>query len=177
MTRRFLPLLVFAVLVALFALPLLRGKDPSVLASAMIGKQVPDFDLPPAIAGTPALSSRDLSGHGVHVVNFFASWCVPCLAEQPVLMDLAREKGITVVGIAYKDPQADVAAWLAKNGNPFARAALDIDGRAGIDWGVYGVPETYILDDRGVIRYRHVGPLTTENVAADILPVLKGLQP
>lgn len=153
------PLAVFGFLVILFALPLIRGDNPAELSSALIGKPAPNFILPAVVEGGLPFSRDNLSGQ-VSLVNFFASWCVPCQAEQPVLMRIAREEGIKVFGVNYKDDRAKAKAWLVKHGNPFAIAGYDNTGRVAIDWGVYGVPETYLVGAEGMILYRHVGPLT-----------------
>jgi cytochrome c biogenesis protein CcmG/thiol:disulfide interchange protein DsbE len=156
----FIPLFIFAICVVLFSGILLRGGPPSTLPSAMIGKQVPAFSLPSAFAGAQRFSDADLrGGQGVSVVNVFASWCVPCKAEQPALLRLSKLPGVRLYGIAYKDRPGAISAWLRKNGNPYALVGFDAAGRAAIDWGVYGVPETFVVDAQGVIRARHVGPL------------------
>ncbi len=148
----------------------------------MVGKPVPSFDLPgppapPDYAGPPVklgFSNRDMLGRVV-VVNFFASWCVPCRVEHPVLMGLGPSANVPVVGIAYKDKPDDAVGFLNEYGNPYVAIGLDETGRTGIDFGVYGVPETYVVDKRGIIRLRHVGPLTAESVAREILPVVRAL--
>jgi cytochrome c biogenesis protein CcmG/thiol:disulfide interchange protein DsbE len=149
--------------------------DPSTVPSAMIGKPVPEFRLP-AVDGFPkGLSTADIKG-GVTVVNVFASWCVPCRAEHPYLLQLAKMKGIRLFGINYKDRDAKVDAWFAADGNPFTRIGADRDGRVAIDWGVYGVPETYVVDKSGRIVHRHVGPLTPDVLRDEIRPLLAKLQ-
>lgn len=154
-----LPLAVFLLLVALFAAPLLRGTDPARLESAMIGRAAPDFVLPAALPGGRHFDSDDLAGRPA-VVNFFASWCVPCQAEQPYLARMAQEDGIAVYGINYKDKPEALAPWLERHGNPFTAIGADDEGRVAIEWGVYGVPETFVIDRHGTIRLRHVGPVT-----------------
>lgn len=168
-----LPLAAFCGLALYFALSLRPGHDPEVLPSAMIDKPMPDFALP-ALAGEGTLASADLRGR-VTVVNFFASWCVPCRVEHPMLMTLAREKGVAIVGIAYKDAPAAARKLLADAGDPYAATGQDREGRVAIDFGVYGVPETYVIDRAGRIRRRYVGPLTPETVARDLLPLLHTL--
>jgi cytochrome c biogenesis protein CcmG/thiol:disulfide interchange protein DsbE len=167
-----LPVLVFAVLAGAMFVRLRSGADPSALPSAMIGKPMPAFDLPPvpglANAGNPVpgFASADLKGT-ITVVNVFASWCAPCQVEHPMLMRLAREPGIRLVGIDYKEP--DPAAgrkFLDRHGVPFAAVGADADGRAAIDLGVYGVPETFIVGPDGIIRDKIVGILTPENFAS-----------
>ncbi|HYM01850.1 MAG TPA: DsbE family thiol:disulfide interchange protein [Stellaceae bacterium] len=170
-----LPILLFAVLVAYFARALTSGRDPSVLPSALIDRPAPQFQLA-GLDGAPPLSSDALAGHVV-VVNFFASWCVPCRAEHPLLMRLAEQEHVPLYGIAYKDKPADTAQFLSQLGNPYRQVGLDESGRTGIDFGVYGVPETYIVDQAGHIRFRYVGPLTAETFEREILRRLKELQP
>lgn len=167
-----LPALAFAVMAAVLFVRLRSGADPSALPSAMIGKPAPTFTLPavPGLAkdGTPVpgLASADFKGT-ITVLNVFASWCAPCQVEHPMLMRLAREPGIRLVGIDYKEP--DPAAgrkFLDRHGVPFAAVGADADGRAAIDLGVYGVPETFIIGPDGVIRDKIVGILTPENFAS-----------
>ena len=167
-----LPVLVFAVLAGVMFLRLRSGADPSALPSAMIGKPAPSFDLPavPGLAKdgapVPGLSSADLKG-GVTVLNVFASWCAPCQVEHPMLMRLAREPGIRLVGIDYKEPNpAAGQTFLARHGVPFSAVGADAEGRAAIDFGVYGVPETFIIGPDGVIRDKIVGILTPENFSS-----------
>jgi cytochrome c biogenesis protein CcmG/thiol:disulfide interchange protein DsbE len=167
-----LPVLVFAVLAGVMFLRLRSGADPSALPSAMIGKPAPSFDLPavPGLAKdgapVPGLSSADLKG-GVTVLNVFASWCAPCQVEHPMLMRLAREPGIRLVGIDYKEPNpAAGQKFLARHGVPFSAVGADAEGRAAIDFGVYGVPETFIIGPDGVIRDKIVGILTPENFSS-----------
>jgi cytochrome c biogenesis protein CcmG/thiol:disulfide interchange protein DsbE len=169
----FLPVLAFAALAVYFALALAPGRDPHILPSALIDKPAPAFDLA-ALGGGPALQRDALKGHVV-LVNFFASWCVPCRAEQPLLMRLAEEEHLPLYGIAYKDKPEDAAAFLKQLGDPYRAVGLDREGRTGIDFGVYGVPETYVIDKEGRIRYRHVGPLTAEVVDQQLLPLVKKL--
>lgn len=178
-----IPIVLFFAVVAYFFVAMRGGYDPSVLPSAMVGKPVPAFDLPgppspPNYAGPPVklgFSNRDMLGRVV-VVNFFASWCVPCRVEHPVLMGLGPSANVAVVGIAYKDKGQDAIGFLNEYGNPYVAIALDESGRTGIDFGVYGVPETYVVDKHGIIRLRHVGPLNAESVAREILPVVRALQ-
>lgn len=149
--------------------------NPRGVPSALIGRGAPDFALP-ALEGAdlPALSAADLRGPlpSPVVVNFWASWCVPCIVEHPQLMRLSRE-GIPVLGINYKDRPADAAAFLTRHGNPFRRLGRDEPGRVAIDWGVYGVPETYLIDRQGIIRWRYAGPLTPDVLDQDLRPLLR----
>ncbi|ARO56285.1 thiol:disulfide interchange protein [Methylorubrum zatmanii] len=166
-----LPVLVFAILAVAFLVRLRSGADPAALPSALIGKPVPAFALEPVpglqAAGrpVPGLSSADLKGQ-VTILNIFASWCAPCQIEHPMLMRLAQEPGIRLVGIDYKDPGDAGRRWLERNGLPFAAVGADTSGRAGIDLGVYGVPETFIIGPDGRIRDKLVGILTPENYAS-----------
>jgi len=169
------PLLLFLGVALWIAVPLLRGDDPRVLPSALIDRPAPEFDLPPLPGRGEGFSRGDLGGAPV-LVNVFASWCVPCLAEHPVLTRLAREQGVTVHGINYRDDPADALAWLARHGDIYDRIGADPEGRVAIDWGVYGVPETFVVDTEGRIRYRHPGPLTPDLVEREILPLLADLQ-
>jgi cytochrome c biogenesis protein CcmG/thiol:disulfide interchange protein DsbE len=166
-----LPLILFLVLVGYFSLSLREG--PRDLPSALINQPAPDFVLPPLGTGD-AVSLAGLKGQ-VTVVNFFASWCVPCRVEHPMLMRLANQDGISIVGIAYKDRPQDARKLLDDGGDPYARVGLDESGRTGIDFGVYGVPETYVIDKAGHIRRRFVGPLSPDEVAKELLPLLQRL--
>ncbi len=171
-----LPLLGFAALAILFAFRLQSG-DPSRLPSALIDKPVPQFSLPPVEEGAkPGLSSADLS-KGVHLVNVWASWCGPCRFEHPILMQLATDKRFELVGINYKDVPENAQRFLGALGDPFTKIGADTSGKTGIDWGVYGVPETFVVKD-GVVTHKFVGPLTEEGLASDLIPALeKALAP
>ncbi len=168
-----LPPLGFLALAVLFWVGL--GHDPSVVPSALIDQPVPEFDLPPLKDDKPGFASANLTGE-VSLVNVFASWCVPCRVEHPILMRLAKREDIAIIGLNYKDKPEDAKAWLAELGDPYGRIGADRDGRVGIDWGVYGVPETFIVDRDGRIRYKHVGALTAEAVAKSILPLVEELR-
>ncbi len=151
-----------------------HGIDPDALPSPLIDKPAPRFELPPLMADAPAFSSADLAGH-VSLVNTFASWCAPCREEHPVIDALAQTKRVAIFGIDYKDKEDAARAWIAELGNPYTRIGTD-DGRVGIDWGVYGVPETFVVDPSGRIRYKHVGPLTADDVRRTILPLVARLE-
>ena len=167
-----LPIAAFAALVGYFFTVLSR--DPSVLPSAMIDQPAPAFTLA-GLGEQPGLARDEFAGQVV-LVNFFASWCVPCRSEHPLLMRLAAELKTPLYGIDYKDKPEDAARFLSELGNPYGRIGADRDGRVGIDFGVYGVPETYVIDKAGRIRLRHVGPLTPADVAREIAPLVKALQ-
>jgi cytochrome c biogenesis protein CcmG/thiol:disulfide interchange protein DsbE len=170
----FLPLMAFAAIATLFLIRLYAG-DASLLPSALIGRPVPRFDLPPLPGvAAPGLSDSDLRQGRVTLVNVFASWCVPCHAEHSVLMEIARDPQLTdrvaLVGLAYKDEPENTRRFLGQGGNPFARIGVDASGRTGIDFGVYGVPETYVIRGDGTIAYRFVGPLSNESLRQVLLP-------
>jgi cytochrome c biogenesis protein CcmG/thiol:disulfide interchange protein DsbE len=152
---------------------LLPGHDPHLLPSAMIDKEAPAFDLK-TLSDSGMLSRDGLKGKPV-VINFFASWCVPCREEQPLLMRLAEQNHLPIYGIAYKDKPADSKLLLTTFGDPYKLVGIDEDGRTGLNFGVYGVPETYVIDASGHIRKRFVGPLTTDTVNKELLPLLKKL--
>jgi cytochrome c biogenesis protein CcmG/thiol:disulfide interchange protein DsbE len=166
-----LPLAGFLALAILFMFRLNAG-DPSRVPSALLNKPVPDFSLPPIEEGADAgLSSADLS-KGVHLVNVWASWCGPCRLEHPILMQLSTDKRFTLVGINYKDVPENALRFLGTLGNPFAKNGADRDGKTGIDWGVYGVPETFVVKD-GVIVHKFIGPLSEKGLANDLMPAIE----
>jgi cytochrome c biogenesis protein CcmG/thiol:disulfide interchange protein DsbE len=166
-----LPFAVFAILAILFYRNL-NGTPPDVLPSVMIGKPVPQHTLPALDAATLGFAPKDLTGH-VTVVNVWASWCIPCRQEAPALAELAADKSIALYGFVYKDKPAAARAFLQQYGNPFARLGLDADGSTAIDWGVYGVPETYVIDTKGIIRERYVGALTDDALNRIIRPAIQ----
>jgi cytochrome c biogenesis protein CcmG/thiol:disulfide interchange protein DsbE len=166
-----LPGLVFVALVVLFGVQLTSGRNPAEVPSVLINKPVPAFNLAPLeglVANgqpVPGFSNQDFKGR-VTVVNVWASWCAPCRQEHPLLVDLARDPSIRVVGINQKDNPDNARRFLGALGNPYAAVGVDPNGRASIDWGVYGVPETFIVGPDGTIRHKHIGPLTPENFSA-----------
>jgi cytochrome c biogenesis protein CcmG, thiol:disulfide interchange protein DsbE len=169
-----LPLAVFLVMAAYFALGL--TKDPKIIPSALIDKPVPTFKLPPIAGGKGnGFSSDDLQGD-VTVVNVFASWCVPCRVEHPLVTELAEMKIARVYGLNYKDRPADALRWLNALGDSYYATGADVDGRIGIDWGVYGVPETFIVDRFGNIRHKQVGPMSPDILKKQIVPIIKDLK-
>ena len=148
--------------------------DPHEVPSQLIGKPIPDFTLP-GLAQYQGFGAEDLRALKRPVlVNFFASWCVPCVIEHPVLMALARD-GLPIWGIAYKDTAAAAAGFITRRGDPFVRVASDQPGRVAIDWGVYGVPESYLLDSQGIVRWRMAGPILPETADKQLRPLLKSL--
>lgn len=178
--RRFivlLPLLAFLALAALFFFRLGSG-DPARLPSALIGRPVPQTDLPPVPELTrdgvpvPGLAAANFNGN-VTLLNVWASWCVPCRDEAPLLMQLARDKRIRLVGINYKDQPDNARRFIGRYGNPFAAVGADAKGRAAIDWGVYGVPETFVVGRDGRIAFKLVGPITTDNLETTLKPALE----
>ena len=162
----------FALLVALLAAGL--RLDPREVPSPLIGKPAPAFELPLLAAPDKSFSEKDMAGK-VWILNVWASWCAPCLVEHPVITRLSKSGIAPVVGLNFKDTREDALPWLARNGNPFQLTVFDASGRIGIDYGVYGVPETYVIDRQGVIRYKHVGPVTPEVAEKKIAPLVKEL--
>ncbi|MCB9944265.1 MAG: DsbE family thiol:disulfide interchange protein [Geminicoccaceae bacterium] len=174
MSRRWLyiiPVVAFVAIAGFLAIGLTQ--DPGVLPSALLDKPAPEFDLP-GLEGM-GLATSDLAEGQVTLVNVFASWCVPCRVEHPFITKLAEE-GVRVVGINYKDKPEDARAWLNRHGNPYDRIGTDRDGRAAIDWGVYGVPESFIVDGKGIIRYKQVGPIQERDLRDTIRPILGHLE-
>jgi len=158
------PLAVFSVVISVVGFGLYAPSDRAV-RSGLIGQAVPDFDLPPAMPGRPGLSSAALRQGGPHVVNIFASWCLPCRVEAPQLDALAR-RGIPIDGIAVRDRPQDLAAFLAAYGDPFRSIGADTDRRVQMELGSAGVPETFVVDGNGVIRHQHIGAITEGDMAA-----------
>ncbi|MBI1731152.1 MAG: DsbE family thiol:disulfide interchange protein [Gammaproteobacteria bacterium] len=169
MSRYLLPLLAFGALIALLSIGL--GMDPRRVPSPFIGKPAPAFDLPQLQAPDRRLTQEDLRGRPV-LLNVWASWCVACRHEHALLTQLATERQIPIYGLNYKDPRADALRWLEVWGNPYVVIAADEDGRTGINYGVYGVPETFVMDANGIIRYKHIGALTEQAITDRILPLL-----
>jgi len=163
----------FALLVLLLAVGLTL--DPRRVPSPLIDKAAPSFQLPRLDDRKQVFDSASMRGH-VWLLNVWASWCVACRAEHPLLVELAGRRVVEIVGLNYKDDPADARAWLGRLGNPYQVSASDLDGRVGIDWGVYGVPETFVIDGTGVIRYKQIGPLTREAIEDTVLPLVRSLQ-
>ena len=174
----FLPLVVFVVLAGLFYVRLMSGKDASVIPSALVGTQAPALELPP-LEGlirdgqqVPALADAEVKGR-VTLVNVWASWCVPCRQEHPLLMALAKDSRINVVGINYKDETPNALRFLGEFGSPYSAVGTDPKGVAAIDWGVYGIPETYLLGRDGTILFKQVGPFSPLSVRNLLLPEIE----
>lgn len=176
----FLPLAVFLALAMVFLARLIAGGDPSAIPSALVGEPVPEFTLPPLEglsrdgAPVPGFASADLED-GISVVNVFASWCGPCRQEHPLLEELARDPRVQMFGINYKDVPANAVSFLDGLGNPYQAVGVDTRGRTAIDWGVYGVPETFLVDGDGVIREKIVGPLSEQSLAEMLMPKIEAL--
>lgn len=168
-----LPLAILGALAILLAWGLRAQNDD--LPSALIGRQAPEFQLPPIGARQVGFSSSDLRGEA-SLVNVWASWCVPCRAEMPLLMELSQEGTVPIYGINLKDDHTEALAFLDELGDPFERVGADQSGRVSIDWGVYGVPETFVVDAEGRIVYKHVGPLDRQSLNDEVLPLVRRLQ-
>ena len=169
----YIPLLVFLVMAVFFAIGLTM--NPRDIPSPLIGKPVPEFSLPPVKGGTLGLASAGLRGE-VSIVNVFASWCVACREEHPILMGLGKTGIVPIHGLNYKDKPDDARAWLDEMGDPYTRIGADISGRVAIDWGVYGVPETFVIDRDGLIVHKHIGAITPEALRKTIMPIIDKLQ-
>lgn len=176
---RLLPVAVFAIIAVFFAVAL-RSGDPSLLPSTLVGKPVPQTAFPP-VEGLevaegktePGFTSADLAKGKISVVNYWASWCVPCVDEHPMLEQLKEVAGVDLYGVNYKDQAAAARRFLGRYGNPFTAVGTDADGRAAIDWGVYGTPETFVVNGKGDVIYKHVGPITEESLKTKLLPIIQ----
>ena len=169
----FLPVAVVAVVLGFALWGLTSEREPDAIPSALVGRAAPAFDLPPVEGvDSPGLSTADLASGEVTALNVFASWCVPCRAEHGVLTRLAEEEELRLVGLNYTDEPEDAAAFLAELGNPYERVGADATGRTGIDWGVTGVPETFLLGPDGTVLHRHAGPIVGEPAVSDFRAAL-----
>jgi cytochrome c biogenesis protein CcmG/thiol:disulfide interchange protein DsbE len=168
-----IPLVVFAVIVGFLAVGL--RLDPREVPSPYIGKAAPAFSLPRLSEPERTIGPADMKGR-VWLLNVWASWCVSCRAEHEVVTRLAKTGEVPIVGLNYKDERADALAWLRRYGDPYETSAVDAKGDVGIDWGVYGVPETFVVDQDGVIRHKHIGPITDKSVSEVILPLVRKLK-
>lgn len=173
MMSRLLPLLAFIALAVLLfvGVRMNSGKDTSAIPSPLIGKQAPALNLPELNMPQQSIGLQDLKGRAF-VLNIWGSWCVSCRIEHPIITEMAKS-GVIVVGYNYKDSAEDARAWLNQFGNPYALIIQDEDGKAALDWGIYGAPETFVIDAQGIVRFKHVGPITAEIVQQKILPLLK----
>lgn len=169
----FVPLVAFLVLSGLFLAQLMSGRDTSTIPSALIGQAAPPTDLPPLEgAGVPGLNNAGLEGE-VTLVNVWASWCAPCRQEHPLLMQLAGDDRFRIVGLNYKDDPANARRFLGELGSPYDAIGVDAKGRTAINWGVYGVPETFLVGRDGTILWKHVGPFTPESVEGELMPQIE----
>jgi cytochrome c biogenesis protein CcmG/thiol:disulfide interchange protein DsbE len=173
MKKYLVPLVVFGVLMGFLAMGL--KLNPREVPSPLINKPAPAFSLPILDAPEKRLSAQDLRGK-VWILNVWASWCVACLQEHPILVDFSKQNALPIYGLNYKDRREDALQWLGKHGNPYTVSIEDNDGRVGIDYGVYGVPETYVIDRNGIIRYKRIGPVTVPILQEKILPLVRQLQ-
>jgi cytochrome c biogenesis protein CcmG/thiol:disulfide interchange protein DsbE len=172
MNRYLLPLGIFLALLLLLGVGL--SLDPREVPSPLIGKAAPQFELPRLHDPAKTFSPKDMAGK-VWVLNVWASWCVACREEHPVLSEFAKSGLVPVFGLNYKDQRADALAWLKRFGDPYQVSLADTDGRVGIDYGVYGVPETYVIDKQGVIRYKRIGPVTPDILQKTMIPLIREL--
>jgi cytochrome c biogenesis protein CcmG/thiol:disulfide interchange protein DsbE len=173
MSRYLLPFGVFLVLLGFLFVGL--KLNPREVPSPLIGKSVPEFTLPQLHEPAQAFSPQSMRGR-VWLLNVWASWCVSCRQEHPLLLELAKGGKVPIYGLNYKDQREDALGWLGRLGNPYRASAFDADGKVGIDWGVYGVPETFVIDRKGIIRYKFTGPLTREAWDKTLLPLIQKLQ-
>ena len=171
--KRFLPLGIFLVLAVFLAVGL--GLNPREVPSPLIDKAAPAFRLPQLQDPAQTLGTDDFKGQ-VWILNVWASWCVACLEEHPILVEFSKQNVLPIYGLNYKDKREDALAWLGKHGNPYTLSIQDPDGRIGIDYGVYGVPETYVIDGKGVIRYKRIGPVTKQVLQEKIMPLVRRLR-
>ena len=171
--RFLVPMLVFGGIAVALGIGLTL--NPREIPSTLIGSPVPEFELPPVQGRSLGLSSLGLRGE-VSLVNVFASWCAECRVEHPIFMRLEKEGIVPIHGLNYKDRPEDASRWLDQLGDPFTRTGADLDGRVGIEWGVYGVPETFVVDRSGTIRYKHIGAISPEVMRETILPLIEELR-
>ena len=168
-----LPLITLAILEGVFGWSLVSGRDPASIGSALVGQPAPPLKAPALRPGEAALSDALLHTGKPALVNFFASWCTPCLAEQPLLERLAKKEGVTIIGVAWKNKPEEARAWLERLGDPFAAAGYDLDGSMAVNWGLSGVPETFLIDAQGIVRLHIRAPILEKDVESRILPFLR----
>jgi cytochrome c biogenesis protein CcmG/thiol:disulfide interchange protein DsbE len=169
-----LPLLTLVIMAGFFGWSLLSGRDPASIGSVMVNRPAPRLEAPALRDGQPALTSDLLKTGKPVLVNFFASWCTPCLAEHPLFLRLKEREHATIIGIAWKNKSEEARAWLAKLGDPFTAVGTDYDGKLSLDWGLSGVPETYLIDANGIVRLHYHAPITERDLNETILPMLRG---
>jgi len=168
-----LPLAMLVILAGFFGWSLMSGRDPAAIGSVMVNRPAPHLAAPALDRGAPPLGDSLLHTGRPVLVNFFASWCTPCLAEQPLLLRLKEREGAAIVGIAWKNKPEEARAWLNKLGDPFVAAGSDLDGKLSLDWGLSGVPETYLVDAQGIVRLHYHAPISERDLNDTILPMLK----
>ena len=173
MTRYLLPLGVFIALVVLLGVGL--NLNPRLVPSPLVGKPLPDFTLATLRSPDKTLARKDLTGK-ISLLNVWATWCVECRREHPLLVAIAAEGKVPVYGLNYKDQRADALQWLQRLGDPYVASGFDADGRVGLDMGVYGLPETFLVDEQGMIVHKHIGPISREIWESDFVPVIEGLR-
>ncbi len=173
MWKKYTPLLIFIILVVFLGVGL--RLDPRKIPSPLIDKPIPVFSLLQVKDASRTLSSSDFNDD-VSLLNVWASWCVSCREEHPILLDLAKKGVVNIYGLNYKDDRNDAVRWLDYFGDPYRASAHDLEGKVGIDFGVYGVPETFVIDSKGIIRYKHIGPVTEEVLNEIILPLINKLR-
>ena len=171
--RALLPLIGFLALVALLAYGLTQ--DPKKIPSPLTGKAAPHFELPTVLQPGQKISNKDFHGQ-IALFNVWASWCSACRDEHPILVEYAKQHKTTIYGLNYKDQRSDALRWLEVFGNPYIASAYDVVGNTGIDWSVYGVPETFMIDKKGIIRYKQIGPITRKILYEEIIPLIKKLE-
>ncbi|MDJ0889899.1 MAG: DsbE family thiol:disulfide interchange protein [Gammaproteobacteria bacterium] len=175
MTARYLvPLAIFVVLLGFLAVGL--KLDPREVPSPLIDRDAPAFDLPSVRDPKRTVGLADLKREEVSLFNVWASWCVSCRHEHPLLVELSRRNVVPIYGLNYKDSRSDAVRWLDRLGDPYRASAFDADGRVGIDWGVYGVPETFVVDRKGIIRHKHTGPISVKDWEHKLMPIIRQLQ-
>lgn len=173
MNRYIWPLVIFLLLSGLLYVGL--GLNPREVPSPLVDKPAPAFVLPNLHELDKTVSPADFKGK-VWLLNVWASWCSSCRAEHELIVDMVKQHEVDIVGLNYKDENGDARMWLRRFGDPYTASAVDAEGEAGIDWGVYGVPETFVIDRKGFVRYKHIGPLTAEAIEGKVLPLLKQLE-
>lgn len=168
------PLLIFVFILAIFFYLLTKGRDPSQLPSVLLNKEIPNFESDSIIAGKRFISKNEFTNE-IIVVNFFATWCKPCRNEHAYIKNLSTNKKIKIIGINYKDDEKKTIKWLKELGNPYSSIALDKNGRIAIEWGVYGIPETFVINSKNIIKYRQAGPIT-KNIYKKINNIIKNIE-